>query len=80
MIKEIVISFLSVALFLYLLLCMFVNTPVAGGGNIKELREDVEHRWFWLLTIYIGKIIGFGFCILGVVILTLFAHFMIYGS
>lgn len=46
MLFKIIISFLCVVLFFYILFCLLIHTPIAGGGNIKDLREDVEHRWF----------------------------------
>lgn len=80
MLFKIIISFLCVVLFFYLLLCLFLNTPIVGGGNVKELPKDVEHRWFWVMSIYVGKVIMFGLYLLVLAFFTMCAYILIYGS
>jgi hypothetical protein len=60
MLLKLVISFLAAIAGLYLLFCMLLNTPIMGGGNAKDIDKDVKCRWFWVMSIYIGKIIMWG--------------------
>lgn len=76
MLTKMIISFLCGLLFLYILLCLFLNTPIAGGGGVKELSEDIKHRWFWVMSIYIGKIVAIGFLFL---VLTIASYVLIFG-
>lgn len=47
-------SFLVGTLFWYIIFCL----SIVGGQNIKEN----NHRWFWILSIYIGRslVMAFG--------------------
>jgi hypothetical protein len=69
MLLKIAISFLGAISFLYLLCCMILNTPIMGDGNVKELSKDIKCRWFWVMSIYIGKVIIVAIaltCIIGI--------------
>jgi hypothetical protein len=55
MLIKIIVSFLCGVAFVYLFFCLFLNTPIMTGGDIKAFREDIKHRWFWVMSLYIGK-------------------------
>ena len=55
MLLKLVVSLLCVVAFLYLLFCMVLNAPILSDGNAKEVSRDIKHRWFWVMSIYIGK-------------------------
>lgn len=76
MLFKIIISFLCVVLFFYLFFCLLLNAPIAGGGDAKDVREDIKHRWFWVMSIYIGKIVFVGFWL---AFFTMCAYILIYG-
>jgi hypothetical protein len=57
MLIKLITSFLGGVAFIYLLFCLFLLSPIAGGGNPKELSKDVRHRWFWVMSMYIGHAI-----------------------
>ena len=75
MLLKLAISFLAAIAGLYLLFCLFLNTPIAGGGNTKDINKNVKCRWFWVMSTYIGKIITWGILLAIVVGIS---YFLIY--
>ena len=54
MLVSLAISFLCGVAVIYLLFCLFLNAPIAGGGVKPYL---AKHGWFITISMYIGKAI-----------------------
>lgn len=61
MLLKLAISFLCGVVLLYLLFCLVLNAPILTGGDASSLDSDIKHRWFWVMSLYIGKAIAVGF-------------------
>lgn len=57
MIIKLIVSLLSGILFLYIMFCVALHTPAFGNCSVEDLPEDINHRWFWVISLYIGDIV-----------------------
>jgi len=78
MLSKLVISFLCGVATIYFLFCLILNAPILSGGDVNALSKDDKHRWFWVMSMYIGKAIVLGFIlaiIIGIPYIFLFVHY-----
>ncbi len=76
MLVKLAISLLIGIVFIYLLFCIILLSPILSDGDAKSLDKNIKHRWFWVMSIYIGK------AIVGAILLALIVgipYLLIYG-
>jgi hypothetical protein len=76
MLEKIFVSFGISIIIIYLFFCLLLINPIMTNGNVKEIPQKTKFRWFWVLSLYIGKTI-----IIGIVLLLIIGipYLLIYG-
>lgn len=76
MLLKLIASFLCGVLFLYLVFCMLLPTELIGIKRVNDLPKNIEYKWFWVVSIYIGHAIGIAIII---AIVTVIPYSIIFG-
>lgn len=51
----------------YLIFCLVLLNPIATEGEIKNISKGIKHKWFWTLSVWVGKIVFAGIVLMIIV-------------
>ncbi|HHX59142.1 MAG TPA: hypothetical protein GX707_00130 [Epulopiscium sp.] len=75
MLLKLIVSFLCGVLFLYLLFCILLPTDLIGIKRVNDLPENIEYKWFWVMSMCIGHTIAM---LIIITILTIIPYALIF--
>lgn len=76
MLLKLIVSFLCGVLFVYFMFCMLITINLIGVKRIEDVPADIKHRWFCLVSIYLGHAIAI---IIIITILTIVPYVIIFA-